>query len=262
MEHTVPLLHGSYSDRTGRNLFRAAGGLAAIAGLCGYDSDAHGLAQRYFHQALRLAKASSDRRFGGYVVALLVNQAMFLREYRQAIGFAEAGLRSAGSHISPALRTDLFVMKAKAFAGMKAVRDAHHCMALAEQTATRIRREDEPPETEYMQPGLLEAQLAEALISLGDLEPAREYAEEAVRLRTHARGRAHRLATLTTVELKRGEVERAAMSAVQMVELAVGMESWRLRDRLGQLRGRLAQHRAAVATEAVARIDEALSISL
>ncbi|MBF9129029.1 transcriptional regulator [Plantactinospora sp. S1510] len=262
MEHAAPLLRGSYSDQTGRNLFRATGGLAAIAGICGYDSDAQGLAQRYFHQALRLAKASSDRRFGGYVVALLVNQAVFLRDYRQAIAFAEAGLRTAGPHITPALKTDLYVMQAKAFAGLKAVTDAHRCMTLAEQTATLIRREDEPPETEYMQPGLVEAQLAEALTSLGELTPARKYAEEAVRTDTHPRGRVHRMATLTTVELNRGEVERAAASAVRMVDLAGGMESRRLRDRFDHLRRRLTQQRTAVAAEAVERIEEALSVPL
>ncbi|MGI5145539.1 hypothetical protein ACQEVC_03925 [Plantactinospora sp. CA-294935] len=262
MEHTAPLLRGSYSDRTGRSLFRAAGGLVAVAGICGYDSDAQGLAQRYFHQALRLAKASGDRRFGGYVVALLVNQAVSLKDYRQAIAFAEAGLRTAGPHISPALKTDLYAMQAKAFAGMKAVSDAHRCMMLAEQTAAQIRREDEPPETEYMQPGLVEAQLAEALTSLGELASARAYAEEAVRRHTHARGRVHRMATLTMVELNRGEVERAAVSAVQMVDLASGMESRRLRDRFDQLRRRLTQQGGAVTAEAVARLDEALSVPL
>ncbi|MEO3922921.1 hypothetical protein ABGB07_03425 [Micromonosporaceae bacterium B7E4] len=190
-EQTTPLLRGSYNDRTGRSLFRATGGLAAIAGICGYDSDAQGLAQRYFHQALRLAKASADRGFGGYIVALLVNQAVFLKGYRQAIAFAEAGLRTAGPHISPALKTDLYVRK-----------------------------------------------------------------------HTHARGRVHRMATLTTVELNRGEVERAAASAVRMVDLASGMESRRLRDRFDQLRRRLTQQGTAVTAEAVARIDEALSVPL
>jgi hypothetical protein len=261
-EHAAPLIRGAYSDRTGRDLLRAAGGLTAIAGICGYDSDAHSVAQRYFHQALRLAKASGDRRFGGYVVALLVNQAIFLKDYWQAIAFVEAGLRTAGPYISPALRTDLYAMQAKAFAGMQAATDAHRCMGLAEQAAARIRPEDEPPETEYMQPGLVEAQLAEALISLGDLAPAHDYAVEAVRTHTHARGRVHRMATLTTVELRQGEVEQAAASAVRTVDLASGMESRRLRDRLDQLRGRLAQVRTAAAEEAAHRIDKALSVPL
>lgn len=261
-EHTAPLLRGSYPDQTGRELFRAAGGLAAIAGICAYDSDAQGLAQRYFHQALRLAKASADRRFGGYVVALLVNQALCLADYHQAIAFAEAGLRAAGGHLSPALATDLYAMQAKAYAGMGAAADAYRRMALAERTAARIRPADEPPETGYIQPGLLEAHLAEALISLGEYDQARRYAEHAAGTRAHARGRVHRLATLATAELGQGEVDAAATSVLRMVELAGGMESRRLRDRFSDLRRALARHHTASAVTATDRIDEALSVPL
>ncbi|SFX47845.1 hypothetical protein SAMN02787144_1003267 [Streptomyces atratus] len=88
----------------------------AVAGICAYDSDAHGLAQRYFHQALRLAKSSGDKGFGGYVVALLVNQSLHLADYRQSVAFAQAALRGAGDHISPALAADLYAMQAKAYA--------------------------------------------------------------------------------------------------------------------------------------------------
>ena len=263
-EYAAPLFRGSYSGDTGRDLFHATGGLVAVAGICAYDSGTQGLAQRYFHQALRLAKASGDRSFGGYVIALLVNQSLFLECHRQAIAFAEAGLRSAGAHISPALRTDLYVMQAKAFAGMKAVSEAHRCITLAEQTAGRIRHQEEPPETRYVQPGLVEAQLAEALIGLGELRPARAFAVEAVRTNAlaHARGRVHRMATLATVDLDLGEAERAAASATTMVELAVGMESHHLQHRFEILRDRLMRTGNAAARDAAALIDQVLAIPL
>jgi hypothetical protein len=260
--HTAPLLRGSYSDGTGRELYRACGGLVAVAGICAYDSDAQGLAQRYFHHALRLAKASGDRAFGGYVVALLVNQAVYLKDYRQAVAFAEAGLRTAGGHISPGLVTDLNAMQAKAFARMGDTAAAHTAMGRAEAAAARIRADEEPPETGYVQPGLVEAQLAEALISLEDWHPARAFAEEAVRTGAHARGRVHRLATLTTVDLGRGEAEQAAANAVAALGLASGMESQRLRDRFVALRLKLAAHRSAAARDAVEQIDASLSVPL
>lgn len=75
--HAAPLVRGAYDDATGRDLYRAAGGLAALAGICAYDADLQGAAQRYYFQALRMAKASGDRGFGGYVVALLANQALY-----------------------------------------------------------------------------------------------------------------------------------------------------------------------------------------
>ncbi|MFJ4988766.1 transcriptional regulator [Streptomyces sp. NPDC088732] len=259
---TAPLLRGSYSDATGRTLYRAVGGLVAVAGICSYDSNAQGLAQRYFHQALRLAKASGDCAFGGYVVALLVNQSIFMREYRQAVAFAEAGLRTAGPHISPALATDIYAMQAKAFARMGDDASAHRCMRLAEQAAQTISRDNEPAETGYVQPGLVEAQLAEALMSLGDTTPAQEYALEAVRMQAHARGRVHRLATLTTAQVRGGEVELASATAVRMVEEARGMESHRLRDRLVSVRKTLAGSGGRDARDAAELIEETLRVPL
>ncbi|GLZ01716.1 hypothetical protein Acsp02_89670 [Actinoplanes sp. NBRC 103695] len=155
-------------------------------------------------------------------------------------------------------------MQAKAFAGLKDVGEAYRCIRLAEKAAKEIDRMEEPPETGYVQPGLVEAQLAEALIVLGELGPAREFATEAVRTQAqaHARGRVHRMATLAIVDLDRGEAEQAASSANHMVDLAVGMESHHLRHRFAQIGGRLAETGNATAKDAAARIAQVLSIPL
>lgn len=261
-ESTAPLLRGSYSDQTGRELHRAAGGLVAVAGICAYDSDAQGLAQRYFHQALRLAKASGDRAFGGYVIALLVNQAIFMKDYRQAVAFAEAGIRTAGAHMSPALATDLYAMQAKAFSRMGDQAAAHRCMLAAETAAERIRAAEEPAELGYVQPGLVEAQLAEALMSLGDWTPAGTYAQQAVQARAHARGSVHRMATLASAELGRGDADKGAAHVVQALDLAQGQESQRLRGRFVRLRQALVKQGARTGREAIDRIDANLSVPL
>ncbi|MFC5801454.1 transcriptional regulator [Streptomyces formicae] len=257
---TAPLLRGSYSDATGRELHRAAGGLVAVAGICSYDSDAQGLAQRYFHQALRLAKASGDRAFGGYVIALLVNQALYMREYRQAVAFAEAGLRTAGNVISHALACDLYAMQAKAYSRMGDQVGAHRCMTLAEIEAGQIRRDDEPAETGYVQAGLLEANLADALMRLGDMTPAQAYAAEAVATQTHSRGRVHRLATLSDCQMRAGHAELAAATATDMLETIQGMESRRLTDRLRTVRRSLASLNSMATAEVVDRIDDTLRL--
>lgn len=259
---TAPLLRGAYTDATGRELHRAVGGLVAVAGICSYDSDSQGLAQRYFHQALRLAKASGDRSFGGYVIALLVNQCLYMREYRQAVAFAEAAVRTAGHAISQALACDLYAMQAKAFSRMGDHTSAHRAMTLAETAAGRIRRDDEPAETGYVQPGLLEANLADALMRLGDTAPAQEYAAEAVAAGSHERGRVHRLATLTDCQLRAGEADRAAATAHIVLETMQGMESRRLNDRLVKLRHSMIDLDSRATTEVVERIDDTLRIPL
>ncbi|MFI7274445.1 transcriptional regulator [Streptomyces sp. NPDC049879] len=258
----TPLVRGSYSDATGRELHRAIGGLVAVAGICSYDADQQGLAQRYFYQALRLAKASGDRRFGGYVMVLLVNQAVYMRDYRQAVAFAEAALRTAGTHISPALAADLHAMQAKAFARIGDRNSAHRGMRDAEKALWRIRRDEEPAETGYVQAGLVEAHFAEAFLSMGDTKSAQTYAQEAVDTQAHARGRVHRLATLARAEAVGGDTERAAATAMEMVQMAKGMESHRLRDRLVSVRTVLAQHRAKASADAVALIDDTLRVPI
>ncbi|HEY9368285.1 transcriptional regulator [Streptomyces sp.] len=259
---TAPLLRGSYNDELGRQLHRATGGLVAIAGICAYDSDAHGLAQRYFHQALRLAKASGDRGLGAYVIALLVNQSLFMGEHRQAVAFAEAALRSAGRRITPALATDLSAMQAKAYAHLGDGAAALACVRRAEAEAERICPGSEPAETGYVQPGLVNVQIAEALLSLGDLSAAHEHAAAAVSTPAHDRGRVHRLAMLCQIELREGEADRAARTAVEMTERARGMESQRLRDRLRLVREHLLASGGGDAREAAELIDGALRVPL
>lgn len=259
---TAPLLRGGYSDAMGRQLHRATGALVAVAGICAYDSDAHGLAQRYFHQALRLAKASGDRGLGGYVIALLVNQSLFLAEYRQSVAFAEAALRAAGRDITPALAADLHAMQAKAYAHLGDGPSALRCIRCAESEAERIRPGQEPAETGYVQPGLVNVQVAEALLGLGDLPAAREHAAVAARTPAHDRGRVHRLAMLTTIELRQGEPDRAAVTAAEMAERARGMESQRLRDRLRDVREDLVASGSADAERAAELVDGALCVPL
>ncbi|MFJ2815443.1 MULTISPECIES: transcriptional regulator [unclassified Streptomyces] len=258
----APLLRGSYPDGLGRQLHRATGGLVAVAGICAYDSDAHGLAQRYFHQALRLAKASGDRGLGAYVIALLVNQSLFMREFRQSVAFAEAALRAAGKQITPALASDLYAMQAKAYAHLGDSTSALACIRRAETAAGRIRRGHEPDETGYVQPGLINVQVAEALLSLGELAAAGEHAAAAVDTPAHDRGRVHRLAMLSTIELRQGHADKAGATAVRMAEQARGMESQRLRDRLREVREHLVGRGGPGAAEAAELIDGALRVPL
>ncbi|MFH9608706.1 transcriptional regulator [Streptomyces sp. NPDC017448] len=258
----APLLRGGYSDALGRSLHRATAGLVAVAGICAYDSDAHGLAQRYFHQALRLAKSSGDRGLGGYVIALLTTQSLFLGDHRRSIAFAEAALRAAGDHITPALAADLYAMQAKAYARLGDAAGARACIGRAEAQADRIHTGREPDETGYVQPGLVDVQVAEALLGLGDLPAAREHAASAVRAPAHDRGRVHRLAMLSHIELLQGEADRAAVTAAEMAAKARGMESQRLRDRLRGVRRELAASGCAEAVRTTDLIDEALRVPL
>jgi hypothetical protein len=94
-------------------------------------------------------------------------------------------------------------------------------MARAEATVTHIRPDQEPPETSYVQAGLMETQHADALRTLGDLTAIRTYAQQSsdAAAHSHARGRVHRLATLATVLAGQGDAEHAAGVAIQMLDM-------------------------------------------
>lgn len=255
--YAAPMVKGAYDDATGREVYRAAGGLAALAGICAYDADLQGIAQRYFFQSLRMAKASGDRGFGGYVVALLANQALYRGLNRQAIQYTETALRGAQGHLSPALITDLSTLQAKAYARMGDREGCHVSMTRAEDAASRIKLSEEPPETSYVQVGLVETQHAEALRTLGDLDAARAYAEQSVTAAgTHARGRVHRLATLATIRAGQRDADGATDAAWQMLDHAAGMESRRIEERLLRVRDAVTTvsdgHGARVLAERVA----------
>jgi tetratricopeptide (TPR) repeat protein len=243
-DRAAPLLRDAYDDPTGRQLFRAAGGLAALAGVCAYDADQQALSQKHLFTALRMAKASTDHGFGGYVVALLANQALHLDEHRLVIQYAQTALRAARGRLSSALVADLHALAGKAYARMGDTAGCHEHLKLAEAAAKQIDHQDEPVEVSYMTPGLVETQVAVALRRLGDLPAAYAYAEEAVRTApaTHLRGQVHRHAGLALILTASGEAEHGAHPATQMLDLANGMESGRIRDRIGTVIDALRPH--------------------
>jgi hypothetical protein len=263
----APMLAAGYDDRTGRRLFRAVGGLVAFAGICAYDAErsTQALAQRYFFHALRMTKASGDKAFGGYVVALLTNQAIHLGEFRLAIQYAETALRAAQGHLSPALRTDLHAMQAKAYAR---IGDAAACieqLRLAEATTARVVEANEPAETGYIRPGNTKIKQAEALLGLGDTAAATSCAREAVESgdTINLRARVYGLATLSMTLAARNQVEESATHAHRTLDEATGMESWRIRDRLTTMTEALRPFdQTPVAREFLERADAALSVRL
>jgi hypothetical protein len=245
-EHAAPLLRAAYDNALGRELFQAVGGLCALAGVCAYDADQQPLAQRHLITALRLAKASGDRALGAYVVAVMANQALYLEESRLVVQYTQAALRAASTVLTPALVADLHALAGKAYARMGDAPASGEHLRQAEAVAAKIDIGGGPAEVSYVQPGLVETQVAEALRRLGDLVAAQTYAEESVRtsVATHLRGQVHRHAGLSLILTARGDLDRSVHTASEMLDRVSGMESGRLHDRVAQVVAALRSHSA------------------
>src|SRR5205809_3659080 len=69
-------LRGSFAaDEDRRAMFSAAAELTYLVGWKAFDSAQHGLAQRYYVKALRLANEADDGAFGGFILRAMGHQA-------------------------------------------------------------------------------------------------------------------------------------------------------------------------------------------
>jgi hypothetical protein len=81
-----------------------------------YDACHHGLAQRYFLQALRLAQDGNDRRLAGSILSAMSHQATFLGHYTEAATLARAARMGISGVATPTLMAQFHAMEARALA--------------------------------------------------------------------------------------------------------------------------------------------------
>ena len=95
-DHVSRLLTGgSYREDAGRQLAAACGELSQLAGWVAYDSDDHGLAQRYLTQALAYARHADDPALAAEILAAQAHQALYLARPGEATDLARAAQAAA-----------------------------------------------------------------------------------------------------------------------------------------------------------------------
>jgi hypothetical protein len=94
------LLHGSYSDPTGRALLTGVAQAARLAASTAADVGRHALAQRYYIQALNLAMNAGNQLFAANLLSdmsrFTIQNATGRRCAHQAVALARAGSRWPG----------------------------------------------------------------------------------------------------------------------------------------------------------------------
>ncbi|WP_454859642.1 hypothetical protein [Promicromonospora soli] len=242
LHHEVdPLLHGTYTDKVGRQLFAAVAELTGQLAFMSYDAGDHGLAQRHFVQALRLAKAGDHTGFGAHVLANMSTQAVYLGQSREAVRLARAAVDSGRAHPAQLARLHTAEASAHAVAG-----DARACMTAlgaAERALDRV--EDvggRLPWAGYFTPAHLAGTAIRCLRDLGRVKDALGLAEQALDLQAGSvRTRALHTALIATVHLAgpAPDPEQAGHLAREGLALAGRVRSGRVTDRIGELARRL-----------------------
>jgi tetratricopeptide (TPR) repeat protein len=173
------LLGGSYSDATGQALFTATAESTLLAAWMSYDAGVHGLAQRYFIQALRLADAAGDRLLAGSILDAMSHQATFLKRHREAANLARAARTGTRGIATATLTAHFHAMEARALA-LGGDRSAAE-KALSEAVRVYERRQPgaDPDWIGYFDDAELSAEFSHCYRDIGRHKEAVAYAERA-----------------------------------------------------------------------------------
>ncbi|GAA3495718.1 hypothetical protein GCM10019016_028190 [Streptomyces prasinosporus] len=249
LEHECePMLRGTYGEQTGRRLFAAAAELTRLAGWTSYDIAAHGLAQRYFVQALRLAQAAGDRAYGAYVLVTMSRQAVYLGHGREAVQLARVAQQGAGSSAPPAVQALLHAAEARGHGVLGEVRACTAALARAERALEGVRTGDEVP---HWARRFDEAQLADEFghchRDLQQFRAAAQHAERSLQLRAPGQARSRLLCrvVLATARLGLGELDQACQLAAEAAGQAAEMRSVRAVEYVRDFERRLEPYRDA-----------------
>ncbi|MGA4959154.1 regulator [Streptomyces lavendulocolor] len=251
LEHEAePMLRGVYGETVGRRLFGAAADLTRLAGWTSYDIAAHGLAQRYFVQALRLSQAAGDRAYGSYVLITMSRQAVYLGHGREAVQLARVAQQGVGSSAPPVVQAMLHAVEARGHAVLGEVRACTSSLVRAERALDAARPGDDVP---YWARFFDEAQLADDFghchRDLQQYRAAAQHAERSLQLRApgFARSRLFCRIVLATARLGLGELDQACALGAEAAQQASEMRSARAVEYVRDFERRLEPYRDATA---------------
>ncbi|MGW0122645.1 MFS transporter [Streptomyces sp. NPDC003327] len=238
----APLLLGSYSDEVGRALFGATAELTRLAGWMAFDTGQQEAAQRYYIQALRLARAAADVPLGGYVLASMSLQATYRGFADEGVDLAQAALeRNRGLATA---RTMSFFRLVEARAHAKAGDGAAAAAALksAEGWLERSREGDADPSwLGFYSYDRFCADAAECYRDLRMPREVRRFTEQALSRPTEEYVRSHglRLVVSAVAELESGNLDAACAAGTRAVEVAGRISSARTTEYVRDLLHRL-----------------------
>ncbi|GAB2327878.1 MFS transporter [Streptomyces griseoincarnatus] len=238
----APLLLGSYSDDVGRSLFGAAAELTRLAGWMAFDTGQQEAAQRYYIQALRLARAAADVPLGGYVLASMSLQATYRGFGDEGVDLAQAALeRNRG--LATARTLSFFrLVEARAHARAGDAGAAGAALKSAESWLERSRPGDSDPTwLGFYSYDRFAADAAECYRDLKAPRQVRRFTEQALSKPTEEFVRSHglRLVVSAVAELESGNLDAACEQGVRAVEVAGRISSARTTEYVRDLLHRL-----------------------
>ncbi|MGW2015984.1 MFS transporter [Streptomyces sp. NPDC001927] len=238
----APLLLGSYSDEVGRALFGATAELTRLAGWMAFDTGQQEAAQRYYIQALRLARAAADVPLGGYVLASMSLQATYRGFADEGVDLAQAALERNRGLATARTMSFFRLVEARAHAKASDGTAAAAALKAAEGWLERSREGDADPSwLGFYSYDRFCADAAECYRDLKAPRQVRRFTEQALSRPTEEFVRSHglRLVVSAVAELESGNLDAACAAGTRAVEVAGRISSARTTEYVRDLLHRL-----------------------
>ncbi|MGW7462559.1 sporulation protein [Streptomyces sp. NPDC054797] len=238
----APLLLGSYTDEVGRALFGATAELTRLAGWMAFDTGQQEAAQRYYIQALRLARAAADVPLGGYVLASMSLQATYRDFPDEGVDLAQAAVERNRGLATARTMSFFRLVEARAHAKAGDSSAAGAALRAAEGWLERARAGDpDPTWLGFYSYDRFAADAAECYRDLKLPRQVRRFTEQALSRPTEEYVRSHglRLVVSAVAELESGNLDAACAAGTRAVEVAGRISSARTTEYVRDLLHRL-----------------------
>ncbi|NNN31001.1 hypothetical protein HLK59_11585 [Streptomyces sp. S3(2020)] len=238
-----PMLDGQYTDVVGKQLHSAVAEALLLAGWMSYDSGLHGIAQRYFIQALRMSQTAGDRLLGGSILSAMSHQATFMGRYQEAVSLARAAYTGPGASLGPTMTAQFRAMEARALSRLGDERGCDLALVEAEHKLSLRTADSDPPYIAYFDEIELAAEIIHCFRDLGRSVEATQRGAGSI-FGDGVNNRSDFFATMVQAEayINQGEIGRGCEIAMSALSLGEGLKSARCTQYVREFQGRLTKH--------------------
>jgi len=237
----------TYDEATGRKLHVALAELGQFIGWVCYDTDQHGLAQRYYIAGLRAAHTADDRRLGAHILGSMAYQAAHQGQPSEAVTLVETALAGSRGWQTPRLLAELHIRKAL---GCAVLNDASACSTAISQARAQVEgagSDDDLPYLYWVEPAHVTAMAGECLLRLGQADQAATCLKQSIALldTPFDRDRQYHVTQVAVALAHPGrqrDIEAAASKGMEAVYLAESLSSTRSVELIHDLARQLKSH--------------------
>ncbi|WP_163513307.1 XRE family transcriptional regulator [Fodinicola acaciae] len=249
----LPLLDEHHPDPIRAELYRATAEAVLLAAWMSYDAGNHGLAQRYFIQAAKIADSAGDRVLSASILDAMSHQATFIGNYTEAAQLAQAAQAGTRGRATATLTAHFSLMEARALARLGDATGTDRAISKAVTLFEKRRPDDDPEWIRYVDDAELAAEIGHCFRDLDRHQAAAGYLLQSVGGTSDEYLRSNYFATMVLADahLAAGDREQAQAIALKGIEVGEYLKSARTTTYLREFRARLEASSSTVDTDFV-----------